>query len=89
MPNCLLKPIANGLLMGKVLAAAPAAIPVRLNHNEKPYLSGILNEIDKSRTKLTFLFEQFFPLTSGPKEGLLTTVLDAAGELDIINTSLG
>ena len=28
MQNCLLKPIANGLLMGKVLAAAPEAISV-------------------------------------------------------------
>ena len=48
MPNCLLKPLANGLLMGKILAAAPAAIPIRLSSNDKPYLSGILTEIDKS-----------------------------------------
>ena len=48
MPNCVLKPLANGLLMGKILAAAPAAIPIRLNTNDKPYLSGILTEIDKS-----------------------------------------
>ena len=34
--------------MGKILAAAPVAIPIRLNMNDKPYLSGILNEIDKS-----------------------------------------
>jgi hypothetical protein len=48
MPNVLLKPLAKGLLMGKILAAAPAAIPIKLDPNEKPYLSGILNEIDKS-----------------------------------------
>ena len=48
--------------MGKILAAAPAAIPIRLNPNDKPYLSGILDDIDKSikatvraitRTRLT------------------------------------
>jgi hypothetical protein len=48
MPHCLLKPLANGLLMGKILAAAPAAIPIRLHSNDKPYLTGILNDIDKS-----------------------------------------
>ena len=48
MPNCLLKPLSNGLLMGKILAAATAAIPIRLCQNDKPYLSGILNDIDKS-----------------------------------------
>ena len=31
MRNCLLKPLANGLLMGKILAAALAAIPIRLS----------------------------------------------------------
>ena len=48
--------------MGKILAAAPAAIPIRIDPNDKPYLAGILDEIDKairatartiSRTKLT------------------------------------
>ena len=34
--------------MGKILTAAPAAIPIRLNSNDKPYLSGILNDIDKA-----------------------------------------
>ena len=34
--------------MGKILSSAPAAIPIKLNPNDKPYLSGILNEIDKS-----------------------------------------
>ena len=62
MPNCLLRPFANGLLMGKILAAAPAAIPIRVDPNDKLYLAGILNEIDKAiratartitRTKLT------------------------------------
>ena len=62
MPNCLLRPFSNGLLMGKILAAAPAAIPIRIDPNDKPYLAGILDEIDKAiratartitRTKLT------------------------------------
>ena len=62
MPNYLLKPFANGILMGKILAAAPAAIPIRMCMNEKPYLAGISKDIDKSirstartitRTKLT------------------------------------
>lgn len=48
MPNCLLKPLANGLLMGKILSAATAAIPIRLSSNDRPYLSGILDQIDKS-----------------------------------------
>ena len=48
MPNYLLKPLANGLLMGKILAAAPAAIPIRIDPNDKPYLAGILKEIDKA-----------------------------------------
>ena len=48
MPNCLLRPFANGLLMGKILAAAPAAIPIRIASNDKPYLASILEEIDKA-----------------------------------------
>ena len=48
MPNCLLRPLSNGLLMGKILAAAPAAIPIRIDPNDKPYLAGILDEIDKA-----------------------------------------
>jgi hypothetical protein len=47
-PNYLLKPLANGLLMGKILAAAPAAIPISIDPNEKPYMAGILNNIDKA-----------------------------------------
>ena len=48
MPNFLLKPLANGFLMGKILVAAPAAIPIRIDPNDKPYLAAILNEVDKS-----------------------------------------
>ena len=48
MPNCLLKPIANGILMGKILSAAPAAIPIKLSPSDKPFLTGILEDIDKS-----------------------------------------
>ena len=49
--------------MGKILAAAPAAIPICIDSNDKPYnIAGILDEIDKAiratartitRTKLT------------------------------------
>ena len=35
MPNCLLKPLANGLLMGKLNVTAPAAIPIKLSTNDK------------------------------------------------------
>ena len=48
MPNCVLKPIANGILMGKILNAAPAAFPIKLSSSDKPFLSGVMNEIDKS-----------------------------------------
>ena len=48
MPNYLLRPLANGLLMGKILAAAPAAIPIRIDTKDKPYLAGILDQIDKT-----------------------------------------
>ena len=34
--------------MGKILAAAPAAIPIQINPNDKPYQAVILNDIDKS-----------------------------------------
>ena len=34
--------------MGKILAAAPAAIPIFIDSNDKPYLAGILDEIEKT-----------------------------------------
>ena len=48
MPNILLKPLTNGILMGKILSAAPAAIPIKLNTHDKPFMSGILKDIDKA-----------------------------------------
>ena len=48
MPNCLLKPLAIGLLIGKILEAAPAAIPIRWSTNDKHFLSGTLTIIEKS-----------------------------------------
>ena len=48
--------------MDKILAAAPAAIPICVDTKDKPYLAGILDQIDKTirasartitRTKLT------------------------------------
>ena len=62
MPNFLLKPFAHGIVMWKILSAATAAIPIKLNPIDKPYLSGTLCEIDKAikatartitKTKLT------------------------------------
>ena len=41
-------PCKRGLLIGKILSAAPTAISIRLTPHDKPYLSGILNDIDKS-----------------------------------------
>ena len=35
--------------MGKILAVAPAAIPISIDPNEKPYIAGILNDIDKAK----------------------------------------
>ena len=35
VPNNLLKLFTNGLLVGKIMAAAPAAIPIRINHDDK------------------------------------------------------
>ena len=48
MPKFLLKTFASGLLMGKILAAATAALPIKLCSHEKPFLQGALSEIDKS-----------------------------------------
>ena len=45
--------------MGKILAAASAAIPIRLNPDKKPYLSGILNEIDKSNAINDIMCKRF------------------------------
>ena len=62
MPQCLLRPFANGLLMGKILAAAPAVIPIKIDNNDRPFQSGLLEDINKSikatartitKTKLT------------------------------------
>ena len=48
MPKCLLKPLSNGLLMGKILSAAPAALPIKLSPNDKSNVSSILTDIDKT-----------------------------------------
>ena len=46
MPPNLLATFANGLLMGKILAAAPATIPIRLDNSDQ-YLICITEEINK------------------------------------------
>ena len=48
MPPCLLKPLANGILLGKVLAAAPAALPIKTHQNEKSFQSGLIEDINKT-----------------------------------------
>ena len=57
-----LKAICKWSPNGHILAAAPVAIPICIDSNDKPYLAGILEEIDKAirstartitRTKLT------------------------------------
>ena len=48
MPQCLLKPLAHGLVLGKILAAASAAIPIKIHNQGKPFQFGILEDINKA-----------------------------------------
>ena len=48
MPQCLLKPLTNGILLGKILAAASAAIPIQISDQDKLFQSKILEDINKS-----------------------------------------
>ena len=48
MPACHLKPLANGILLGKVLSAAPAALPIMTHQLEKSFQSGLIKDINKS-----------------------------------------
>ena len=47
MPPHLLSIFANGLLMGKILAACPLTIPARLNHDDKCFIS-VTDDINKA-----------------------------------------
>ena len=47
MPPHLLATFANGLLMGKILAACPITIPIRLNSDDKSCI-GVTEDINKS-----------------------------------------
>ena len=47
MPPYVLATLANGLLMGKILAACPVTIPIRLNSDDK-FCSGVTEEINKA-----------------------------------------
>ena len=47
MPPHVLKTLANGLLMGKILAACPVTIPIRLNSDDKFCLT-VIEEINKA-----------------------------------------
>ena len=48
MPQCLLKPLTNGILLGKILAAASAALPIQISDQDKLFQSKILEDINKS-----------------------------------------
>ena len=49
MPPHLLKIIANGIVMGKILTACPVTIPVKVNHDDNMYgYIGVTEDIDKS-----------------------------------------
>ena len=48
MPQCLLKPLTNGILMGRILAAAPAAVPIQVHPQDKAFQSCLLEDINKS-----------------------------------------
>ena len=43
IPNYLLKPLSHGILLGKILSAAPAAIPLKTQN--KQFQSGLLEDI--------------------------------------------
>ena len=49
MPPHVLSQFAHGLLMGKILAACPVTIPVKLNNDDKFHnFMGVIDDIDKS-----------------------------------------
>ena len=48
MPPCTLKPLAHGILMGKVLSAAPASIPIKCDQDKNAYMSGLVEDINKA-----------------------------------------
>ena len=48
MPQCLLKPLTNGILFRKIIAAASAAIPIQISDQDKLFQSKILEDINKS-----------------------------------------
>ena len=47
MPPHLLTTFANGLLMGKILAACPVTIPIRIKNEDKSCI-GVMEEINKA-----------------------------------------
>ena len=47
MPSHLLATFANGLVMGKILAACPVTIPVRLTNDDRSFIS-VTEEINKA-----------------------------------------
>ena len=47
MPPYLLRTFANGLLMGKIIAAAPATIPIRIDQEDTGSIT-LTEEINKS-----------------------------------------
>ena len=48
IPNYLLKPLSHGILLGKILSAAPAAIPLKSQNQNKLFQSGLFEDINKA-----------------------------------------
>ena len=42
------KPFANGILLGKVLAAASATIPIKIGQHDSAFQSGLVEDINKA-----------------------------------------
>ena len=48
VPQSLLKPLTHGLLMGRILSAASAAIPTKSSNQEKLFQSTLCEDINKA-----------------------------------------
>ena len=89
VPPHLLGTFANGLLVGKIMAAAPAAIPFRINHDDRGAIT-ITNEINcalKSvartitRTRLTDKVRSDIILQKAGLQGLNEMVASTSAQM--------
>ena len=50
MPNCFLKTLSHGILMGKILSALAVVIPLKTHSQDKPFQSVLsrLEDINKA-----------------------------------------